>query len=123
MLPRNDTWPHEVDCLQHSLSQTQDGFNPIVSRRDNDDAQTYLAEILLKLEALITRDEHLELLRGSPQQLAVACPRPPSALDSGDLVSAKKRRELARIRLIQEYAHRVPECLKPTREQLPPGPC
>ena len=121
--PDDLTWPHEVDCLQHSVSQTQDGCNPIVSRRDDDDAQTHPAEILLKLEAVIARDEHLELLRGSPQQLSVARSRPPVALDSGDLVPAKKRRELARNRLIQEYAHRVPKCLKPAREQPPPGPC
>ena len=121
--PDDLTWLHAVDCLQHAVSQTQDGFNSIVSRRDDDDAQTHTAEILLKLEALIARDENLELLRGSPQQLSVARSRPPLALDRGDLVPAKKRRELARYRLIQEYAHRVPRCLKPARERPPPGPC
>jgi hypothetical protein len=38
-------------------------------------------------------------------------------------VPAKKRRELPRNRLIQENAHRVPECLKQARAQPRPGLC
>jgi hypothetical protein len=99
--PNDLTGPDEVDCLEHALSQTQDGFDSVVSRRDDDDAQTHPTEILLELEALIARDEHFELLRCSPKQFSVPRSRPPKALNRGDLVPAKLGRELPRNRLIQ----------------------
>jgi hypothetical protein len=69
---------NSTDGVQGRRHQRTEVFEGRTPRTQEHDTESCASKVLLKLEVLIGRDEYLELLRGTPEQLSVLETRPPS---------------------------------------------
>jgi hypothetical protein len=87
-------------------------------RNHDDDAEAGAAEILLKLDILIGREQDLEALRSrTTEKFAVRNARPTLLLHSNDVMPGQLACELTRKLLIEKDAHRRSEPRAQPREQ------
>lgn len=77
---------HICDCPERLWYQLPQCFDFVGSRNQNNDGNVGAEEVLLELDVLIYRDEHIELLGRGPKKLAVGDPRPAHLLNRGHLV-------------------------------------
>lgn len=99
--------PYFADGLEQLGDDGSQMLQSVRRRRQQDHAKRQCWDVLLMLNVLVHRDEHIARRRSALHQSAVLESRPASCSDGIHGVSMNLRRKLERQILIKENAHRL----------------